>query len=128
MKKRTKTILVWIPSVAAGLFIVMGAIMKFAALPQLVDIYSKIGLLPLMDILGTTEILLVVLFLFNRSMKIGFYLLTGYFGGAMAVEMSHGTFFIMPAMILVVVWVAAYLRDPSIFRSVQKNKTIVFNT
>ena len=94
--------------------------MKIAAAAPLVEIYSKIGLLPYLGSLGIIELLLVALFLWPRTMKMGFLLLTGYFGGAMAVELSHGSVFIVPGIILVLIWVAAYLRNPSLFRSANK--------
>lgn len=109
----------WIPSILVALVIVMGACMKLIGTQQLVELYSKIGLLPFMRVLGVSELLLTALFLFRPTMNIGFLLLTGYFGGAMAVELSHGTFFIFPGTILSMVWISAYLRNPSVFLSDQ---------
>jgi hypothetical protein len=125
MKSKTKMILTWIPSVVISVAIIMGAVMKLAFNPQLVEIYSRIGLLEYMPVLGIAEILFVVLFLLKRSMKIGFCLLTGYFGGAMAVEMSHGAIFIIPAVILSIVWISAYLRDHSLFKMTRTGRTII---
>ena len=120
MKNKSKIILTWTLSVLIALIIGTGATMKLAGLPQLEDTFSKIGLLQYMGILGVAELSFVALFLLRRSMKIGFLLLTGYFGGAMAVEMSHGTIFIIPGAILTLIWVTAYLRDASIFKSVEQ--------
>jgi hypothetical protein len=114
MKIKTKH-LRWIPSLGVALVITIGAVMKLAGSAQIVEVYSKIGLLPYMRIFGLAELLFTGLFLFHRSMNIGFLLLTGYFGGAMAVELSNGKFFIFPAIILSVVWIAAFLRDANIF-------------
>ena len=125
MKSKAKQNLKWAPSVLIALVITMGAVMKLAAAPQLVEIYSKIGLLQYLQILGMTELILVGLFLWPRSMKIGFLLLTGYFGGAMAVEMANGNFFLFPGIILAIVWIAAYLRDASLFRMAQKQKPVL---
>ena len=121
--KIKKEKLKWIPSILVALVISMGATMKLAAAPQLVEIYSRIGLLPYMRLLGTSELLLTGLFLYPRSMKIGLLLITGYFGGAMAVELSHGSIFIFPAAILSVVWIGAYMRNPALFVSEQKTIT-----
>ena len=99
--------------------------MKLAAAPSLVGIYSKIGLLSWLQALGAIELIFLTLFLLPRTMKLGFLLLTGYFGGAMAVELSHGSVFIAPGIILSVTWIAAYLRDASIFKSAGKQKTLV---
>ena len=119
MKTKTKLTLTRTLSAVVALIIGMGATLKLAGLPQLVEIYSKIGMLQYLKILGIAELLFVALFLWHRSMKIGFLLLTAYFGGAMAVELSHGTIFLVPGAILTTVWVAAYVRDASIFRSIQ---------
>ena len=114
MKNKTKN-LKWIPSILVALVIVMGACMKLTSASQLVEIYSKIGLLPYLKTLGVTELLFTGIFLYPRTMRMGLLLLTGYFGGAMGVEFSHGTVFIFPAAILAVVWIGAYLRDRSLF-------------
>lgn len=127
MKSKTKQNLKWAPSILIALVIIMGAVMKLAAAPQLVELYSKIGLLQYLQVLGITELLLVGLFLWPRSMKIGFLLLTGYFGGAMAVEMANGNLFVFPGVILAIVWVAAYLRDASLFKVVQRQKAVLHN-
>ena len=125
MKSKTKQILKWMPSILAVLIIVSGSVMKLTAQPQLVEVFSRSGMLPYMRALGIAELLFVSLFLWRRSLRIGFFLLTGYFGGAMAVELSQHVFFIMPAMILALVWLAAWLRDSSLFRSSQKQQTRV---
>jgi hypothetical protein len=125
MKNNTRKIIKWIPTALIALVITSGACMKLAAAPSLVDIYSKIGLLSWLQALGAIELIFLTLFLLPRTMKLGFLLLTGYFGGAMAVELSHGSVFIAPGIILSVTWIAAYLRDASIFKSAGKQKTLV---
>src|SRR6187549_1301917 len=115
MKSKTRKFLKWMPSTLAALVIVSGSIMKLTAQPQLVEVFSRSGMLPYLKALGITEILFVSLFLWPPSLRIGFFLLTAYFGGAMAVELSQHIFFIMPAVILALVWLAAWLRDNSLF-------------
>lgn len=120
MKQKTKNILTWIPSVLAAIIVTMSACMKLAGLPQLVEMYSRMGISGYMKILGAAELLFIILFLIRRTLKPGFLLLTAYFGGAIAVEFSHGNIFVFPALILTIIWIAAFLRDASIFRSFQK--------
>lgn len=122
MKSKTNKMLKWAPSILASLIIVSGAFMKLTAQPQLVEVLSKAGLLPYMKLLGLAELLFVSLFLWPRSLRIGFLLLTGYFGGAMAVELSQHIFFIMPAVILALIWLAAGLRDNSLFGVAHKQQ------
>jgi hypothetical protein len=60
------------------------------------------------------EIIFAALFIYPKTMKIGFILLSCYFAGALATELSHGSAFnaFLP---LVLLWIAALLRDPLIF-------------
>jgi len=125
MKSKTRKFLKWIPSILAALIIVSGSVMKLTAQPELVEVFSKSGMLPYMKELGIAELLFVSLFLWSRSLRIGFFLLTAYFGGAMAVELSQHIFFIMPAVILTLVWLAAWLRDGSLFSAAQRQQTII---
>jgi hypothetical protein len=120
MKNKTK-ILNWITSILVSLVIVMGARMKLISTSQRVEISSKVGELPYMKTLGVIEFLLATVFVYPRTMRIGLLLLTGYFGGAMPVELSHGTVFIFPAAILALAWIGAYLRDRSLFPGDQKS-------
>jgi hypothetical protein len=115
MKSKTNKIFKWAPSILVTLIIGAGSFMKLTAQPQLVEVFSKTGLLPYMKLLGIAELVFVTLFLWSRTLRIGFFLMTGYFGGAMAIELSQHILFIMPAVILALVWLAAWLRDNSLF-------------
>ena len=124
MKSKTRKFLKWVPSILVALIILAGSVMKLTAQPHLVEIFSKMSMLPYMKALGVGELISVFLFLWPGSLRIGFFLLTGYFGGAMAVELSQHIFFMMPALILALVWLAAWLRDGSLFRSAQKQQAV----
>ena len=120
MKNKTKNILTKALTVLVTLIITATATSKLAQVPQLAEIYSRMGLLPYMRALGIMEIIFLATFLWGQSRKIGLLLFTGYYGGAMAVELLHGTFFIAPAMILMFIWTTAFLYDERIFRSERK--------
>ena len=123
MKSKTSKFLKWVPSALVALVIVSGSVMKLTAQPQLVEVFSRSGMLPYMKALGIAELLFTFLFLWPRSLRIGFFLLTAYFGGAMAVELSQHIFFMMPAVILALVWLAAWLRDRSLFSAAHQQQT-----
>jgi len=125
MKSKTNKILRWTPSIVVTLVIVAGAFMKLTAQPQLVEVFSNTGLLPYMKLLGVAELVFVSLFLWSRTLGIGLILLTGYFGGAMAIELSQHIFFIIPAAILAFVWGAALLRDNSLFSVTNKTQKTI---
>ena len=125
MKSKTNKILKWTPSILVTLIIVAGSIMKLTAQPQLVEVFVKTGLLPYMKLLGTAELVFILLFLWSRTLRIGLFMLTGYFGGAMAIELSQHIFFIIPAVILAFIWLAAWLRDNSLFSVPQKSQRTI---
>jgi len=109
--KRIATIL--FTALAAGMTILSG-IMKLSQAPQVVDTLSKVGVGNYVVFLGLMEIGFAALFLYPKTMKIGFILLCCYFAGALATELSHGTPFnaLLP---MILIWVAMFLRDRSVF-------------
>ena len=91
----------WPLPVLVKLITGIGVVLKLVSMPQPVEIYSKIGLLGKYDDRTSVP--------------------TGYFGGAMVVEMFHDTLFLVSGVILTLLWVAAYLGDSSIFKFDQKS-------
>ena len=102
---------------AAGMAILSG-IMKLTQSAQIVETLTKVGVGSHVIMLGLMEIGFAALFLYPKTMKLGFILLSCYFAGAIATELSHNTPFnaIMP---LVLIWIAAFLRDKTIFLPTQ---------
>ncbi|CAH0141994.1 hypothetical protein SRABI27_03105 [Pedobacter sp. Bi27] len=90
-------------------------LMKALHLPWSVEGLVKFNLPNSATVLGLMEMAFVVLFAFNRSMRIGFILLCCYFAGAMATELSHDGSMLNPGIPLALVWITAFLRDPALF-------------
>ncbi|MGV3560908.1 DoxX family protein [Larkinella arboricola] len=109
--KRIATILFTV--LAAGMTIFSG-IMKLTASPEMVATLNKMGVAPYVTLLGMMEIVFALLYLYPKTMKLGFILLSCYFAGALATELSHGTPFnaVLP---MVLIWISAFLRDQTIF-------------
>ena len=120
MDNKTKKILRWLPSFIIAVQFTVSAILKFINFPFLVQSFSEMGLVQYLKAFACAELILALLFLHPRTMRIGFLLLTAYFGGAIAVEIPRGTF-IVPSLILTTIWIAAYLRNPAIFKE-KENK------
>lgn len=93
---------------------VLSGVMKLSQNPEIVETLSKVGVGDYLVPLGLMEIGFTALFVYPKTMKIGFLLLTCYFAGALATELSHGTAFnaVLP---LALIWIAAFLRDRSVF-------------
>lgn len=71
-------------------------------------------------IIAIGEIVSALLFLIPVTNKYGTLLLSSYMGGAIIIHMTGGTSILMPALILVLVWVVAYLRNPDFFCKLKK--------
>lgn len=69
--------------------VVASGFMKAIHLPWSVDGLIKFNLPNSATTLGLMEMTFALLFLFQKTMRIGFILLSCYFAGAMATELSH---------------------------------------
>ena len=115
MNNKIKNISRWLPLAIGAYIIVMSASFKLCGSQQLIGHYTQLHLLQYMSVLGIMELTFIALFLYPQTMKIGFLLITAYFGGAIATELSNGNSIIFPTAILTLVWIAAWLRKPSLF-------------
>ncbi|MCF2502022.1 DoxX family protein [Dyadobacter sp. CY107] len=98
---------------AVGMAAVSG-VMKLSGNPDVVKMLDTVGVGQYRMLLGIAEIAFAALFAFPKTMKIGFILLTAYFAGAMATEVSHHMM-INALTPLVLIWIAAFLRNRYIF-------------
>jgi hypothetical protein len=55
-------------------------------------------------------------------MKIGLFLLSCYFGGAIATNLEHGITPIQPVALLTIIWINAFVRNCEIFISPKQVK------
>jgi len=126
MKRSKKSTIKKIPVFFVTAFLVISGVLKITGIHPMLSHFNEMGFSPLFIVfLGICEILFGLLFVFNRTSLVGLLLLTGYFGGAMAAEIPFHQV-AAPLMPLVLVWVAAFVRQPSIF-SAAKNSTSVVN-
>lgn len=111
---RTKKIISWSLIGLAALLVIMSGIMKLLGNAEVVETLSKVGVGDYLVPLGLLEIGSALLFIFPQTRKLGFLLLSCYFAGALATELSHDLPFsaLTP---LVLVWIAAFVSDRSLF-------------
>jgi hypothetical protein len=109
----------WTSRIMTGLpllFIACDGVMKFVAIPEVVEGSAQLGFgrstLPL---LGTLELLTVALFCFRRTQVLGAVLLSAYLGGAVATHVRMGdplfSHTLFPIYFAALVWAGLYLRD-----------------
>ena len=115
MKSNLRQGIAWTLTGIAGALIITSGLFKLAGTAAAVEGLTKLGVGPYIPLLGTMEIVFAGLFLFPRTSKIGFLLVASYFAGALATDLSHGNPLYTPLVILVLVWVAAFLKKPEIF-------------
>jgi hypothetical protein len=101
----------------------LSGLMKAIHLPWSVDGLVKFNLPNSATVLGVMEIAFIILFAFPKTMRIGFILISCYFAGAMATELSHDGSMLNPAIPLVLICLNAFLRDRSIFFGSAESKT-----
>lgn len=115
--KVTRIVTIVMTVLAAGMAILSG-VMKLTQSAQVVDTLTKAGVGTHIIALGCMEIGFAALFIYPKTMKLGFVLLSCYFAGALATELSHGAS-LNAFMPLILVWIAAFLRDKTIFLPTQ---------
>ena len=93
-----------------------GAVAKIIKADKITDDFTKLGVNAYTQILGVLEIILLILLFYPRTMRIGFFLLCSYFGGAIATQLSHNGMFLLPAVPLFFIWLNVFLRDKYFFK------------
>ena len=121
---KIKKVITTIVTILAAAMVTLSGIMKLTNNEQVVTKLTRVGVGNLLPLLGCMEIAFTALFLFPKTRKIGFILLSCYFSGAMATDLSHGENIMAAAMPLILIWVAALLLDISIFLPASQNQEI----
>ena len=67
-------------------------------------------------IIALGEIVSSLLFLFPKTNKFGVMLLSSYMGGAIIIHMTSAISIILPSVVLILVWVVLYLRNPDFLK------------
>ena len=105
----------WTGYVVSGLvtvFMLMDAVMHIAKPPQVVDSFVKLGLpISLSLVIAIIALVSTVLYAVPRTAVLGAILLTGYLGGATAIQVRIGGTYWFSFVFGVLVWLALYLRD-----------------
>jgi hypothetical protein len=112
---RRRRIINIVATVIPTLMVAGSGVGKLIGPPAMVEGLAKYGVAEYMTILGIMEIVFIVLFMIPATMKLGFILTSCYFAGAIAAELSHGALTPNPFGPLIVLWIAAFIRDKSIF-------------
>ncbi len=114
---------VWTGRVLTGLsalFLVFDAVGKIMLPKQVLDASSRLGFpLSLIPGVGILLLLITIVYVIPRTAVLGAVLITGFLGGAMAIQMRAGspTFeLLFPLIFALVVWGGVYLRECRLHR------------
>ncbi len=110
----------WILAGLLTALLSMSAIGKMAGGEEMAANFTKWGLDGKLMLIGTGELLAAILFLIPRTSTLGVLLLSAHMGGAIATHMEHGEMFIPQAIILVTIWISAWVRNPELFGGLKK--------
>ena len=110
--------LLWTGRVLTGLtilFMLFDAFGKFAKPVQVTDAFSRLGL-PIVtaNSIGILCLVCTVLYAIPRTAVLGAVLMTGFLGGAVAIQMRAGSPVfetVFPVIFGVIAWGGVYLRD-----------------
>ena len=67
-------------------------------------------------IIALGEITSAILFLFPKKNKFGTLLLSSYLCGAIIIHMTGGLSIVMPVVVLILVWVVGFIRNPELLK------------
>ena len=101
----------WIPA----LLIAMSGLAKLTRNARILETMTALGVRRYVPALGVMELAIAVLLVIPVTFKLGFLLASCYFGGAIATELSHDALKINPFIPIGLLWIAAFIRDRSIF-------------
>ncbi len=107
----------WVLTGLIGAMIIMAGTMKLIGGKEMADGFAKYGLEGRQLLIGGGELISAILFIIPRTSSLGVLLLSGLMGGAIVTHMEHGEMFIMQSIILVVIWITGWLRNPEMFAS-----------
>jgi hypothetical protein len=102
-------------SLIAGLLILTGLQKILGSAPP--DALVVYGLGERARLIGAGALLTAFLLLIPRTSSLGILLASSFWGGAICIHMAHGESYLFQAVMLVLTWTGAYLRNPATFAS-----------
>jgi uncharacterized membrane protein YphA (DoxX/SURF4 family) len=117
MAKMEKSVLGLVLSWLIGIMLIIGGLMAVIGADSIVQTFERLGMENYSFVIGILKIAISLLFLIPATMGIGAFLLSAFFGGAIVAHLSVGEFgfAVFPFVLLLIVWVAAKLREPKMF-------------
>jgi hypothetical protein len=102
-----------------GALLIGSAVVKVTQIPTVLENFRVLGYEgSRLTSIAVLEAVCAALFMLPRTRSLGLLLVSAYLGGAMAVHVAHGqSDAVRPAILLGIIWLAAWLRHPQILWS-----------
>lgn len=127
MKLRLSSIIGWTCAILVAALNIFAGIMKFMPVApgsEAEAMMTKIGISATLNhTLGILELVITTLFLVPRTSTVGFVLMVGYMGGALATNLTHGSTNMeaLPIYIVfVLLTISAYFRNSELLSRLKK--------
>lgn len=116
-QSKGRRIAAWILTSLLTLMFTGSAIGKLMGAQPVVEMFAKWGLRDHLLLIGAGELISGLLFFIPRTTSLGLLLLSAYLGGAIVTHMQNGEPYIIPSVMLLLLWTAGYLRHPEVLQS-----------
>ena len=125
MKERSN----WMNIAGLALHVLVGGLMIFTGSEKVLgmvppEALAKYGLGEQMRLIGAGALLTALLLLIPHTSSLGVLLTSSFWGGAICIHMAHGEPYLFQAVMLLLSWVGAYLRNPVTFSSFSRRARV----
>lgn len=114
MNMKTNKIIYWVLTGLVAFILTASALIKLSGGEQAAEMAKGLGGMQHVTILGVLELVIVALWCFKRTGVVATLLAVAYLGGAIAVHFVNSQPVWTPAIIQVIVWLAAAYRFPEL--------------
>jgi hypothetical protein len=119
-------------SAVAVLFLLFDSVIKFTTMAAVVESFTQLGYpVRLAPVIGTIELVCIVVYVIPRTSVFGAILLTGYLGGAIATHVRVGnpllSHVLFPIYVAALVWGGLYLRDERVRALIPLRRQLVMD-
>lgn len=121
-QSKGRRIAAWILTILISLLFTVSAIFKFIGPPEVIQPAEKWGLKDHLMLIAVGELVSALLFLIPRTHSLGVLLLSAYMGGAIVTHMQNAEPYYSQSVLLVLIWIAGYLRHPELLQSFRAAK------
>jgi uncharacterized membrane protein YphA (DoxX/SURF4 family) len=115
MQTKTRKIVNIIATVIPAGLVILSGFMKFNPPAEMLAEFQRMGIAQHMPMFGTMEFLFAALFIIPQTRRVGFVLLSCYFAGAIATDLSHSKPVHNAMLPLTLVWIGMFIADRAVF-------------